>query len=96
MKILAMEKDVAGVTGERCEPYLREEAARVWELYQEGVIREIYFRQDCPQAVLILECDDAAGATQILGTLPLVRKGLIDFDAIPLKAYPGFSRLFGR
>ena len=95
MKILAIEKDLPGVTDQQCEPHLREEAARVWELYLEGVIREFYFRQDRSQAVLILECDDAAGATQILGTLPLVRKGLIDFDAIPLKAYPGFSRLFG-
>jgi hypothetical protein len=29
-----------------------------------------------------------------LETLPLVKAGLITFDVIPLKAYPGFARLF--
>jgi len=29
-----------------------------------------------------------------LNTLPLVKEGLITFELIPLKAYPGFERLF--
>jgi hypothetical protein len=29
-----------------------------------------------------------------LATLPLVSQGLIDFDLIPLRPYPGFARLF--
>jgi hypothetical protein len=28
--------------------------------------------------------------------LPFVREGLINFELIPLKAYPGFARLFTR
>jgi hypothetical protein len=31
----------------------------------------------------------------LLSELPYVREGLITFDLIPLKAYPGFARLFG-
>ena len=27
-------------------------------------------------------------------SLPLVAAGLIDFDLVPLKPYPGFARLF--
>jgi hypothetical protein len=30
----------------------------------------------------------------ILADLPFVREGLIAFDLIPLRAYPGFERLF--
>ncbi len=30
----------------------------------------------------------------VLATLPFVRAGLIKFELIPLKAYPGFNRLF--
>jgi hypothetical protein len=94
MKILAMEQDVPGVTGEDFQPHLRAEAARVWELYQAGVFRDLYFRQDWPGAVLVLECADVQEAKEILNTLPLVKEGLINFEVIPLIPYPGFSRLF--
>ena len=95
MKILALERDVPGATSEQFQPHLKAEAARVWELYQAGVIREPYFRQDQTSAVLALECADLEDARRALDTLPLVRAGLISFDLIPLIPYPGFSRLFG-
>ena len=94
MKILAMEKEVPGVTAEAFSPHLKAEAARVWELYQAGVFRELYFRADWPGAVLVLECAGVEEADDVLNTLPLVKAGLIAFDIIPLKAYSGFSRLF--
>ena len=94
MMILALEKELPGVTGEQFRHHLKAEAARVWELYQAGVFRQLYFRQDWPAAVLILECVDVEEASQVLNTLPLVREGLIAFDVIPLVPYPGFSRLF--
>lgn len=94
MKILAIEKDVPGLTPTRFKPYLREEALRVWELYQAGVIRELYFRQDRPDAVLVLECANAAEARRVLDSLPLVKAGLIAFELLPLIPYPGFARLF--
>jgi hypothetical protein len=43
----------------------------------------------------MLECPDVVSARDILGTLPLVSNKLIEFEIIPLKAYPGFARLFG-
>jgi len=94
MKILAIEKEAPGVTGEDFEPHLRAEAARAWELYQAGIFREMYFRQDRPEAVLILECADVHEADQVLNTMPLVKAGLITFEVIPLVPYPGFARLF--
>ena len=94
MKILAIEKEVPGVTDEEFAPHLKAEAAWAWELHQAGVIRELYFRADWPGAVLVLECAGVQEAAGVLSTLPLVKAGLIAFDIIPLKAYPGFSRLF--
>lgn len=94
MKILALEIDTSGATAEQFAPHLKTEAARVWQLYQSGHIREIYFRQDRADAVLVLECASADEAHQLLGTLPLVQAGLIDFEIIPLVPYPGFERLF--
>lgn len=94
MKILALERERPNATAGQFGPHLRAEAARVWELYQAGVVREIYFSQDRREAVLILECADGAEAQQVLDSLPLVKAGLITFDIIPLMPYPGFARLF--
>jgi hypothetical protein len=95
MKILAIEKEIPGTTDEQFAPLLRQEAGRAWELYQSGTIRELYFRGDREEAVLVLECRDLEEASRVLDSLPLVQHGLISFDLIPLVPYPGFERLFG-
>jgi len=94
MKILALEIELPGAEESAFRTLAKEEAARTWELYQEGLIRELYFRKDRPEAVLILECVGVEEAAKLLSTLPLVQMGLIDFELIPLVAYPGFARLF--
>jgi muconolactone delta-isomerase len=94
MKILALEKELPGITPEQFAPHLKAEAARLWELYQNGQVRETYFRQERSEAVLILECADIGEASQILDSLPLAQAGLIRFEIIPLVPYPGFERLF--
>jgi muconolactone delta-isomerase len=94
VKILALEIEVEGVKPEQFQPYLKEEAQLVWELYQSGAIRELYFRADRSDAVLMLECADLSEARQTLQSLPLVQAGLITFDIVPLVPYPGFARLF--
>jgi muconolactone delta-isomerase len=97
MKILALEKEVAGITDEQFTPsILKTEAMRAWELHQQGTIRELYFRQDRNEAVLILECKDIDEAQSVLATLPLVKAGLIAFEIIPLISYDGFARLFSK
>ncbi len=96
MKFLAIEHDPPGLNaaGEANESLLKDEAQCAWELYQAGVIRELYFRADRHAAVLVLECADPEEAREALSTLPLVREKLIEFELIPLRAYPGFARLF--
>ena len=94
MKILVLEKEVAGTTSEDFQPYLKAEARKVWELQQQNIIREIYFRTDRSCAVMILECHDVEEAEKNLKALPLVQANLIEFEIIPLKPYPGFERLF--
>jgi len=94
MKILALETEVPDTTAEQFATHLAAEARRAWELHQAGVIRELYFRADREEAVLVLESASLEEARGALATLPLVRAGLIGFDLIPLRAYPGFERLF--
>ena len=77
----------------RCGERHREDR-RAWTLQQAGVIRELYFQVDEPAAVLVLECSDPAEAETALASLPMVAAGLIRFEMLPLRAYPGFARLF--
>lgn len=95
MKFLALEKEKPGLSGVDFQPQLKAEAARAWELYQQGSLREFYFRADEHTAVLVLECEDVEEARRLLDSLPLVQAGLISFEIIPLVAYLGFERLFG-
>ena len=93
MKILAIEKEMQGLTSADYQLWLEPEARKAWELQQEGLIRELYFTDDhC--AVLVLEARDKAHAREIVNQLPLVQQKLIDFELLALTAYPGFARLF--
>jgi muconolactone delta-isomerase len=94
MKILAIEKEKPGTRPESFRPFLKAEAARIWELNRSGVLREFYFEEGRHRAVLILECVDAPDARAVLASLPLVREKLIEFDIMPLSPYTGFERLF--
>ena len=94
MRIIALEHELPTAASEAFASLARTEAARAWELYQAGVIRELYFRADRHEAVLILECADVAAAETALAGLPFVDAGLITFELIPLVPYPGFARLF--
>lgn len=94
MKILAIEKDAAGIDSNKLENLLVPEAKHVWNLYKNGTVREIYFTKTDHRAVLILECEDELSAEYILNTFPLVQENQIRFEIIPLKAYDGFERLF--
>jgi muconolactone delta-isomerase len=94
MKILALEHEVPGAATEAFERFKAEEARKAWELYQAGIFRELYFRADRNEAILVLECESVEQAQKILSTMPFVQNRLIAFEVIPLKAYPGFNRLF--
>lgn len=94
MKVLALGHDVVAQDDPRFAELRPAEARRVWDLYQAEVLREVYFRADRPNGVLMFEVPDMAAARAAVDSLPLVAAGLIDFDLVPLRAYPGFARLF--
>ena len=94
MKIIAISSRREGVTPEKAHELQQQEARRVWELYTESKVREIYFRKDRPGGVLVLECDSVEQAREILGTLPMVKNGLTQFEFIPVGPYDRWSVLF--
>ena len=94
MKVLALGHDVVAQDDPRFAELRPSEARRIWEMYQADVLREVYFRADSPNGVLLFEVPDVAAARAAVDSLPLVAAGLIDFDLVPLRPYPGFARLF--
>jgi hypothetical protein len=93
MKYLATEIDTEGVDWNNSETILKEEAKVALKLFEQGLIREMYFNEEnC--AVLILECLTKEEAEQTLSQLPLVKAGMITFKVTELKPYTGFSRLY--
>lgn len=92
MKILAIEKPVDGIDWGSIPEILKQEAAHVFKLQKQNMLREIYFNQHkC--AVLILECKDVTEASSILNEFPLVKKNCIRFEIHELLPYTGFDRL---
>ncbi len=94
MKILALEKELNNARTLDFRKNAKAEAKALWRLYQNGIVREFYFRKDENLAVLIIEARNKQEAKKILNKLPFVSKRLIEFELIPLKPYPGFERLF--
>jgi hypothetical protein len=94
MKVLALGHDVVAQDDPRFVELRPAEARRVWDMYQADLLREVYFRADSPNGVLLFEVADVAAARAAIDSLPLVAAGLIDFDLVPLRPYPGFARLF--
>ena len=95
MKIIAISYRPEGTTDAAKEPQKVPEALRAWELYKEGVFREMYWRQDGkPGVVLVLESSSVEEAKEALDSLPMVQGGTLDFEVIPVGPYDHFDRLF--
>ena len=92
MKILAIEKEVPGINWDNESITLEREARQVFQLYLSDALREIYFTDE-HVAILILECENKEKARQLLDTLPLVQKKLIDFEIMQLLPYTGYERI---
>ena len=94
MKILALERPTADADEQRIKALRGKEAARVWKLGTQGIIRDMYFRRDTGTSVLILETNDVDEAQDVVNGLPLVVEGLVEFELIPLGHYEPLAMLF--
>jgi hypothetical protein len=93
VKILAISNDLGDIDWTKESDTLEREALQVYQLYQNGYLREIYFNEDT-NAILMLECESIEKANELLNSLPLVKKGLIGFQVMSLHPYTGYDRIF--
>jgi len=92
MKLLAIEQETSSVNWDNESEVLINESYHVYHLFQEGIIRDIYFTEN-ENAVIILECASKEEAVNLLSTLPLVKAGFITFEVMELRPYSGFDRI---
>ncbi|HEY9181441.1 MAG TPA: muconolactone Delta-isomerase family protein [Candidatus Baltobacteraceae bacterium] len=77
---------------EQFAPLLEPEAQAVRTLYAQGIVRNIWSREDALGAVLLLEAQTPEHAHEAVATLPLVGSDMAEVEKIiPLKGYRGFG-----
>lgn len=95
MQFLALEIEDFPINWKEVDSVLMEkEARRLYELQQDDLVRQVYFRADTKSAIILWECDSIERVIELSSSFPLVEAGLIHFDVIPLIPYMGFNRLF--
>ena len=73
-------------------PRVGGELQRVRELYSDEFIRQIWSRSDRPGAALLVEAGDSEELEARINTLPLVKAGMVEIDAvIPLKPHAALA-----
>lgn len=96
MQVLALSQRAPGVTAADLAQHQAAEARAACALIAQGVIRSAHLCPERPGSVLVLECESVAAAQAHLATLPMVRAGLVRFDAWEMKPYTGWQALFAQ
>jgi muconolactone delta-isomerase len=72
-------------------PLLEPEAEQARRLYADGVFRQVWGRQDVPGAAALIEAGSLEEAQRHVASLPLVQRGMLETQIIPLTGYRGFG-----
>lgn len=69
-----------------------QEAARVKELYADGMLRHIWGRGDAGGAVIVWEAGSEGEVRTACDSLPIFKAGMLEIVAlVPLRPYAGFG-----
>lgn len=93
MQVLAIvRRRTEAFSDEQFAPMLEPEAQAIRTLYAQGIVRNVWSREDVLGAALLLEADSLDHARAIVGSFPLVERGMAQVEQlIPLKGYRGFG-----
>lgn len=94
MQFLVIARIVERTAPDKVLPYVKPEAEKVWEYYTTNIVRSIHYIADMSGAVLMVEADNLEAATEIVGTFPMAKNNVLDFQILPLKPYTGLEALF--
>ncbi|MEO0593468.1 MAG: hypothetical protein AAFZ38_07810 [Myxococcota bacterium] len=69
------------------------EADRVWELYEAGILTEIFLFADMSGAVILLDTETEGEAADAIESLPMVREKILAPDIRPMTVWPEMRRM---
>jgi hypothetical protein len=84
MKVLCISKWAKAPTPEERDAIMPKEVPATLKLYLDGVIEQMWFKQDAPGVVFLVQADSIDAAKAHVHGLPFGRAGLMDFDFIPV------------
>jgi hypothetical protein len=90
MKFFVIAKRRPQFAPEEFAPHLEAESRRARQLYADNTLREIHSRTDGRGAILVLEAADQAAADAAMKSLPLVEKGMLEYEIFGTQPYRGF------
>jgi hypothetical protein len=96
MQILVIARITPGVSVEQVVPHIAAEAAEVWNAYAADLLRNIYYIADMSGAVLVFEAASVEVVEAALPKFPMVARGLLTCEVLPLKPYVGLASLFAQ
>ena len=85
MKVLCISKWAKAPSPEERDAFLPKEVPAALKLYLDGVLEQIWFKQDAPGVVLLVNAESVDAAKTHVHGLPMGQAGLMDFDFIPVR-----------
>jgi muconolactone delta-isomerase len=92
-KILVILRTVMPLDIKAIEALEAPEAERVWELYQNGVLEEIYLAENKSAAYIMLRVRSFEDAQSAIQSLPMVKAKTLDPSYVVLTAWPEMTRM---
>lgn len=96
MQFLIIGRIVAGTEIEQVLPFVKPEAAKVWELYASDRLRSIHYIADKSGAVLFCEANNVEEINTMIAQLPMAQAGVMQFEVISLLPFTGTEALFAQ
>ncbi|URX63835.1 hypothetical protein KR767_07215 [Luteibacter anthropi] len=84
MKVFAIGSGSAPLTPEQRQQYMPSEVPATLRLYLDGKMDQFWFRGDTPGVVFLINAETVEEARDIVGTLPLAKASILNFDFIPV------------
>lgn len=94
MRVLAIGTYRTGASPDAIAATLGQELLVEWKLEKADQLRQVHSRTDQPGTIFFMEVQSLDDARKTLATLPLVDKGLIDFQVIPYSHYQDYGHVF--
>ena len=84
MKVFAIGNFTKPITDEQRAQIMPREVPDTLRLYLDGVIEQMFFRQDKPGVVFLMNVDSIEKAKTITDKMPLVEAGLLQDEYLPV------------